>query len=551
MDAVIHREGVRGVSKGLKTTFDLLAKTRNEAAVRVLLPALDAVSDTIREAALTAILKRRNPAGHREVLRRLHAFDDRSRDIIHQHSGRLTNALRAAVLGADKHLRENGCHAAVWFREYDLIPALINSLEDQSSHDRDLAGRTLLELVELLYGELAGPKQNDRRRDPQMVRRHVLGSLEHSVERYLTHQRREMVEAYVLLVNRDSAILNKLLDDPHHPAFLVLVDVLSKSTASGVIGLLLAFLDNRRAPTSVLSLIAKRDDFKFVEYLLRKIGHEPSVAVRQNLKKISSVAWLQDTKMLDQLDDAAQHSVVRLAMLSNVPRARAFDTVAYILQQGKPRGRRAAAEALNEFNGAEANALVEKFSEDDDPQVQASALVQLRRRGILKSLTRLVQNINSEHAVVRDAARAGLTEFSFQRFLAAFDMLDDDVRRSTGSLVRKVDPQTIPMLQAEMESHVRTRRLRALEIAQAIEAVVQLDRTIIGLTADEDHLVRAEAAKALGESDSPASCSALEGALDDGSHTVRESARKSLNKRAIPSRPAARHNPQDSHWGTQ
>jgi len=33
-----------------------------------------------------------------------------------------------------------------------------------------------------------------------------------------------------------------------------------------------------------LAVIGKRDDLKFIEYLLRKIGREPSPAAAQNLK---------------------------------------------------------------------------------------------------------------------------------------------------------------------------------------------------------------------------------------------------------------------------
>jgi len=132
--------------------------------------------------------------------------------------------------------------------------------------------------------------------------------------------------------------------------------------------------------------------------------------------------------------------------------------------------------------------------------------------------------------VVRKAARESLDEFSFSRFLAAFDMLDDEVRRSTGTLVKKIDPQTVPLLRAEMESRVRTRRLRALVIARTIDLVARLEEEIIKLLHDDDHLVRAEAAAALGLNESTGSRDALHAALEDGSATVQEAAKKSLQQ---------------------
>ena len=76
-------------------------------------------------------------------------------------------------------------------------------------------------------------------------------------------------------------------------------------------------------------------------------------------------------------------------------------------------------------------------------------------------------------------------------------MLDDQVRQSTGMLVKKIDPQTVPQLKEEMGSPMH-RRLRAPMIARLIDVVGPLEETILGLLEDEDHMVRMEAAAALG-----------------------------------------------------
>ena len=90
--------------------------------------------------------------------------------------------------------------------------------------------------------------------------------------------------------------------------------------------------------------------------------------------------------------------------------------------------------------------------------MQAHIVGQLRGRGIPGILPVLLEMVDSPHAVVRKAARESLAEFSFRRYVAAFEMLDDEVRQSTGMLVKKIDPQTVPLLREEMRSLVRTRR---------------------------------------------------------------------------------------------
>jgi HEAT repeat protein len=334
------------------------------------------------------------------------------------------------------------------------------------------------------------------------------------------------------LAKRDNPVLRQVLEDPHHAAFVTLVDVLSTSTAGGVIRLLLSFLDDPRAPSVILSVVAKRCDLQLVRHLLRKVGREPSRVVRKNLRQITSLGWIRDRiELLDDLDESCQRAAIQLVMACGIPQANAFAAVKHMLSRGNPAGRREAAKALDAFQGAAANDLALWALNDDDPQVQANILLQLRGRGIPGALPRLLDRIESPHAAVRAAVRESLSEFSFTRFLAAFEMLDEEVRHSTGTLVKKLDPKTIPLLGAELESPIRTHRLRGLAVAETIEAVEELESGIIKMLEDEDHMVRARAAAALAQCTSKTSHDALTQAIHDRSPVVQEAARKSLEAR--------------------
>jgi HEAT repeat protein len=219
-------------------------------------------------------------------------------------------------------------------------------------------------------------------------------------------------------------------------------------------------------------------------------------------------------------------------MVSGIPRLQAFSVVEHVLRHGNTGGRRQAAAALAEFQGADANALALKALEDPDPHVQATAALQVRSRGIPGAMGRLLELAESRHGVVRRAVRESLAEFSFPRFLATFDMLEDEARRNTGMLVKKIDPETVPRLADELTSKMRTRRLRGLDIARTIDAVDPLETEILGLLEDEDHMLRAGAAAALARGSSQAGLRALEAALKDTSPRVRETAEESLRERA-------------------
>jgi HEAT repeat protein len=519
------------VNVAFNITLEVLTKTANLAADEALLPALDAQDRRIQLAALEALMNRRSQVGQLEVLRRWHCLPDDWRPVIEKHRGRMAQALRDAIVGDDQQLAENACQATVWFREYDLLPSLINVAEDSTHANADRCAATLLRLAELLYEELHAKPDYRLRRDPQLVRRNVTSSLENSVQRFVRHHRVEPVEAFLMLTVRENATLLQVLGDPHHPAYLALTGVLTRSSRPAIVRLLLGYLDDPRAPSSLMAVTTHRNDRWFIDLLLRKIGHEPSPGAKTNLKRAESFVWLRDDfRMLDSLDEAAQHSVVQMVTNSGMKPAIQLEVVRHLAACGKTAGRRAAVATLSNFPGADAAQLVLRALDDPDPQVQALSLAQLRSRGIPGALATLVEKIDSPHAVVRHAARASLSEFSFKRFLGAFDMLDESVRRSTGMLVRRIDIQAVPLLKQELLSAQIKRRLRGLEVARAIGAVAQLESTIIELLSSDDHLVRARAALALGDCDSPAACLALREAENDKNIPVQEAAAQSLER---------------------
>jgi hypothetical protein len=409
------------------------------------------------------------------------------------------------------------------------MPALVNAAEDDTNPNRVLAAHTLLQLAELLYDELAAPRDAYSRRDPQRIRQQVVATLEQSLLRYNRHRVLAVLEAFLLLATRENATLKAILADPRNGNYLPLSDMLTHSPRPGVMRLILSFLDDAHAPSAAITLLAYRHDDRFVEHLLRKIGTEPSSAICHNLRRIENIAWLQSEEViLQRLDEAGQRAAVALAIRSGVNRRAVFKMLEGLLLRGKPGGRIAAAEALADFNGAEANALAMRALEDSEPEVQAKIVPQLRQRGIPGAVGKLIELLESPHTVVRSAARESLAEFSFKRFVAAYDMLDDEVRRSTGEMVGKVDADAVPLLVEELTAPARSRRLRGLSMAASMGLVPRIEFELHERLLDEDHLVRAETARVLALCDTPDTHDVLREALADRSLIVREAAEASL-----------------------
>lgn len=519
------------VREGLKTTFAQLAHTENEAAVQILIPALDSPDRSIQEGALRSLLQRRSLAGQHEILSRLHLLGDRAKSIVEAHRASMSHALRDAVLDASPQLCANACQAALWFREYDLLPALINALEDEANANAPLAAQTALALVDTFYEELTTERDGQPHRDLRLLRERLTECLEASVRRFPRQNRREVIEAFLMLAAHDNATLKQILLDPLDNRYLTVIDALTHSQRPGVLRLILELLDDPNAPSAALALIAHRSDFEFISRLLDRVDVTPSPIVLHNLGRMGAIAWLHHPRpLIERLDEARQAALVQVVMASSMNRLEAFKTIALMIVQGQTGARRAAAAALAEFHGAEANQLALKALLDADDEVQARVIGQLRDRGIPGAISILLDLLASPSDAIRQAARESLSEFRFPRYLASFDMLDEEVRSTTGKLVFKIDPSTIPLLAEEMRSLSRRRRIRALQMAAAIEAVSVMPDAVLRLLGDEDHLVRLEAARALGQCNSLEAYAALLDAKHDRSLTVREAAAASLEQ---------------------
>ena len=489
------------MTSGLSATLELLGSTANEAAVPVLIWALDSPHREMQQGAVEALLARSNRQGHRELLARLHRFPFSWLERMRESWDRLRPAIREAICSEDSQLRHNGCQAAVWLRQYEVIPTLLAALEQADRAGSGPILAALYDLVEQLREPAAQEGPSPHGDSAASLRTQVLVALEGSLERWRDHRRTEVVELFLHLADRDHPLLQQILQSPHHPLHLPVVDVLTKSRSHRVQEFLLSCLEEPHWPAGLVTVFCQRSDGKFVRQWLRKIARTQSPVIGENLKRLRSIRWLRmGGGLLRELDSWAELGLVRLAVLSGIPRIEAFGLIEYVFRYGKPPGRRAAAEALEHFPGAAANALALEALQDADPYVQAAVIGHIRQRGIPGLLPRLLTLLDSPHAVVRQAVRKSLREFNFKRFLHTFDLLEEPARRQTGLLVKKIDPHTIPLLQQELQSPIRSRRLRAIAMVRCIEAQKPLEAILQHLAQeDPDGQVRREAAAALAE----------------------------------------------------
>lgn len=514
---------------GFEKTFEVLAATNNEAATKVLVEALDSADREIQSSALRSLVKRRSPQGHAQLLHRWDTLSERHKATIAEQASRLSGALRDAVLSPDAEFADKGLDAVLRLRDFDLVATMLTVAEDRSNPRAEPTARGALRLCELLYEEVSAPRDYKVRRDPQRTRQHVLLALDEAFRRFDQHKRPEILEAFLMLTRPDHPSLKRVLQNPHDKAYVKIINMLSQSTRPGIQELLLSFLDEPQPPSAIPSIIGRRRDVPFVRRLFARFSEKPTKTMKLNARRIENFAWLTDElKILRAVSDEEQSGAVQLVMSAGISRLNAFEVVKVLIENGGPLARREASAQLKEFHGADANRLVVVCLADEDPEVRANVVGQLRERGIPGAMQRLLKLIQSSEVCIQEAARSALSEFSFDRLLTSFELLTEEVAQTTGRLVKLVDLKAIEKLTEELDSPSRTRRLRGISVAIAMGAVPDVEPVLVGMLGDEDHVIRAAVARAMVQSTSSSASQAVRDLLLDRSPSVREAAEETL-----------------------
>lgn len=521
------------MSTALDLTIETLAGSRNEAATEVLVRGLESGDRRIFDACLAALVARRSKAGHLAVLERWHTLSPSQLELLRAGRGRMGAALRAAVVSNSAQLVKNGYEFALAFCEFDLLPTLVTIAEQKNYRKAEPAMALIEQLVGRLSHLTCGGRDAHERRDPHMIARTVLDALERSVERYRTHKRDGLIEAFVTLAGPKSPLLLRMIDSPHHPCYGAVMHALTASEAAGIVRLLTQLLSEIEVPASVLGVVSHRDDPAFVAAMLSLELEPPSSTLRRNLARVQSLPFLEPPHAIDELPEQQQAAAMRLLMLTGADPTHKLMAAENLLQRGAVAGRLAACRLLAGTAGDAANRLVMQAVEDEDPTVQAAAARQLRDRHIPGAMSKLVELAQSANSEVAAAAREGLQEFSFENYLLRYDALDNSERQSAGQLALQIDPEVLPRLRHELESASRRARLRALEIIEQLDVAARVADALVERLTDVDHLVRSAAAEALRHCTGDDVRDALLASLSDRSVSVQRAAQASLAEMGV------------------
>jgi hypothetical protein len=487
------------MDENLNKTFDYLAKTENESAVEVLVSELGNPYAPTREGALSALLNRQSAAGFNEIFRRFPNMDESMRSVVKQCPPQQLNyAIGEVLSGSDAEAKRTVCEVATEYHLYGAITTLSSALMNPANTDQERIAQTVLQLTDLFYKELSDAGEAGNAQDFDRLRDEFTKCLEESVRKYYRHKQRDVVEAFLLLARTKNSALNHVLTHPEDSAFDPMIESLTQSPRGGVKRLLLAFLAKSQIPAEVKQVFADRCDPDFVTRFLHLVVQKRSKTFTDTLGQFKQFAWAEPGhEIFEKLDETAQAGAVALLTASGLNKSKIGKLVEYLLVHGNPGGRLAAAEALSLFPSEETDALIVSGLDDEDPAVLAALLLQLRAREIPGALGMLFGMVDHPDPRVKAALLKALPEFSLHRFLQQVKDLSDTVAATTAQIVRKLNPDCLPMLSEELMSRSPLRRRYAIIAADAMGLAPELTRQLNHMLTDTDLMVRKTAEEVL------------------------------------------------------
>jgi HEAT repeat protein len=207
-----------------------------------------------------------------------------------------------------------------------------------------------------------------------------------------------------------------------------------------------------------------------------------------------------------------------------------LETMARILPQASLVLRRRIVTSICQMSGVRANQLVaELIARETDGEILMALIPELRRRNLTRAMKTLLNLLDHGHSGVQRKAAEAFHDCTIQRYLAAYGLLNDAVRRSTGQLVHKVDPSTNRVLADELASGNRIRQTRALQAIRSIGNVDEVCSLVMTIAQNPDPRLKVVAIGTLAAATLPEARGLIRRFLVDANPAIRRAAELSLD----------------------
>lgn len=506
--------------QGLQLTYDTLGRTRNEAAVDVLLAALADPDSSTRRSGLTALMARSESRAAEQVLAHWQLLRPDDLRLLRPRKRWVTPVIAAELKGEGEQVLR-AISAAESIELTGVIPDLVLMAESSGVRQvRTAASDAVLKMVESLGQEARAD------RDQPTVRNPVLHRLADSVRRFSMHQNEKLVDAFLMTVSWGDADFRQLIGE-NSPQLELICKRLAESDSVSLNDLLAGFLRRRSIPEPITRIIQSRDCPGFRESILRVVGAEPTANVLRNLTDMGTpVCCLGGESLMEEVNSDYRAALAHVCSATDPDHLRRLHVVAAAVELGGPGCELAAASCFARCPVPAIEIWMRAaipIAGGDQQEIKKDANAHL--------LQRLIDLLDHADTTLVRSVRRILGPLHADQMLHRFDSLRPRTRRKLGRVVLMIDSDAIDRIRDALRHPVLDNRLSAIAAADALAIVDLLSDSFQHIVREDHQQARILAAEVMSDAEGETTLALLREMVELPESPVRDAAFAALSKR--------------------
>ena len=485
----------------MEKTIRVLSSSKGKAARRAMYFAVASSEPQLSLLASREVVKTNNVAGMFELIKKYNQLPSEQRNLLAANRDKLGVPVLMALLNENLEVQENAIDVIRHLRPYSVIPLLLRHLElGEPARHFGVVPWAVNHLLDYFLQEFQGSVPRKATYGDTLAE--IMDAMKRGFSSWQRHEREIFLDVFFRLSEHPGTLDHEsyeMMSRPNHPMHAVFVRKLTGSQNHFVMRFLVRQLESTLVPKELLHAASRRTDLPFVRMLLETVGYHPTSMLQTNLSRIFRFDWLGGLRTrLEELDDGCHRFLVELVHWSGLSAMEKTVVYETVLRFGSRPGQSAVLERLRQTMTPDADRLVLLASDNADPEIQATALSQLRARRIPGATSRLLHFIDTPHDCVRNAISGELAEFRMDRLLQNLDALSDEQCELMLRVVKKIDPNYMETIARELENPLQEHKDFLLDLLIVERAVVTYEMPLMKLIETEQTLpLRLKAVKLL------------------------------------------------------
>ncbi len=453
-----------------KTTWEVLQRSRNAAAVQTLVHGLDSENPELRRRILRILMEREEFESRQAIIVRWGKFDPADRKYLEPDAWRFTKTVREMIESGGYTEKKTAIQAVC---DLDIVDAFDSVLKYAVRHHHALQPMACTCVLEMCrrWGQKARIG-----RDRLSIRGKLLHHLKLFLDDLSIHQCMALVDAWLVVVHWDDALQRAVMADTKGALRRILLDRLGDTAEPQAIQLLAGYLLRSSAPRDVVAIGCERRDFELAIQVARLMDSDNPGRHMRQLQELPYLRCLdQVERRWDEVPEDVQSNIWRIVASVSSDTFLVLRGAQKLMALGTEEGHRAVADILRFGRATTLEAVVAALQE---------ALVHADDQRSADLILGICKWVHSEFPDLRGAAEKFFEGFTFENLMDKAKEWPAQLCRAMAILTAHVDQSTKVKLAKELRSVSPRRRMLALQIVQMLDCAEEMAEPLLELLQD-------------------------------------------------------------------